>query len=485
MGRTTDRSNRRLTNDLTLTRQVASFAAIGIASTVAYVVLYSALRGVASAPLANLIALATTAVANTALNRRLTFGIRTRVGFLADQLAGLGAFGLALSITTGAIALLGLVAPDASRRTELVVLVLASVRRDGRPFHRPALLARSRRCDPGRGAQPIEGSHPMTTIAPPLHAPESTQRLRDPLSRIVLGSVDQAIWIRPAFLGMTAFATILYVWGLAVSGFANTYYSAAALAASQSWSAWFFGSFDAANFITVDKPPLGTMLIGLSVRLFGLSSWSILLPQALAGIATVVVLYWAVRRSFGPAAATIAGVAMAVTPVAVLIFRYNNPDAILTLLLVDRRGGTHPGARDGPPALGGARRDVRRSRVRRQVPPGVGGPAGVRADLCDRGAGRCPASRRRASRVAALTVLVSSLWWVVVVELIPTTLRPVHRRQHDRLAGPAPARLRRARADLRRQRAGGGGANFSGTPGCCACSTPSSAARSPGSSRSR
>ena len=112
---------------MTLTRQVASFAAIGIASTVAYVVLYSALRGVASAPLANLIALATTAVANTALNRRLTFGIRTRVGFLADQLAGLGAFGLALSITTGAIALLGLVAPDASRRTELAVLVLASV----------------------------------------------------------------------------------------------------------------------------------------------------------------------------------------------------------------------------------------------------------------------------------------------------------------------------------------------------------------------
>lgn len=117
----------RLRGSKTAVRQMASFAAIGIASTVAYVVLYSALRGGASAPLANFVALAVTAVANTALNRRLTFGIRTRAGYLADQLAGLGAFALALGITTGAIALLGLVAPAAGRRTELVVLVLASI----------------------------------------------------------------------------------------------------------------------------------------------------------------------------------------------------------------------------------------------------------------------------------------------------------------------------------------------------------------------
>src|SRR5207253_2332718 len=96
----------------------------------------------------------------------------------------------------------------------------------------------------------------------------------------------------------------------------------------------FFGSFDAANFITVDKPPLGTMLMGLSVRIFGLSSWSILLPEALAGVATVALLFVLVRHSFGPVAAVIAGAAMALTPAAVLIFRYNNPDALLTLLLV-------------------------------------------------------------------------------------------------------------------------------------------------------
>ena len=85
----------------------------------------------------------------------------------------------------------------------------------------------------------------------------------------------------------------------------------AAQAASQSWSAWFFGSLDASSFITLDKPPLATMVMGLSVRLFGLSSWSILLPEALMGVAAVVVLFLAVRRSFGAAAATIAGAVMA------------------------------------------------------------------------------------------------------------------------------------------------------------------------------
>ncbi len=121
---------------------------------------------------------------------------------------------------------------------------------------------------------------------------------------------------------------------MTVSGYANSYYAMAAQAASQSWSALFFGALDGQGFITLDKPPLATALMGLSVKAFGLSSWAILAPEALLGIATVIVLYLAVRRSFGPAAALLAGVIMAVTPVAVLIFRYDNPDALLTFLLV-------------------------------------------------------------------------------------------------------------------------------------------------------
>ncbi len=154
------------------------------------------------------------------------------------------------------------------------------------------------------------------------------------LRSLVRGNAADAAWARPAFIGVTLLAAVLYFWGLTISGYANTYYSAAALAGSQSWSAWFFGSVDASNFITVDKPPLAIMLMGLSVRLFGLNSFAILLPEALIGVASVALLWVVVRRTFGPAAALIAALVMAFSPVAVLIFRYNNPDALLTLLLI-------------------------------------------------------------------------------------------------------------------------------------------------------
>jgi 4-amino-4-deoxy-L-arabinose transferase-like glycosyltransferase len=135
---------------------------------------------------------------------------------------------------------------------------------------------------------------------------------------------------------------VLYLWNLGASGWANAFYSAAAQAGSQDWTAWFFGSSDAANAITVDKPPASLWVMGLSVRLFGLSSWSVLVPQALMGIGTVWLVYLAVRRVAAPATADaglahraglLAGAVMALTPVAVLMFRFNNPDALLVLLM--------------------------------------------------------------------------------------------------------------------------------------------------------
>jgi 4-amino-4-deoxy-L-arabinose transferase-like glycosyltransferase len=174
----------------------------------------------------------------------------------------------------------------------------------------------------------------MTTITAPEARRSIGDRVPELLARLLGVRAGEATWVAPAMLGVVGLAAVLYLFNLTVSGYANTYYSAAALAGSQSWSAWFFGSLDSANFITVDKPPLGTMLIGLSVRLFGLNSWSILLPEAVAGVGTVIVLMATVRRTFGPAAAVIAGLVSALTPAAVLIFRYNNPDALLTLLLV-------------------------------------------------------------------------------------------------------------------------------------------------------
>jgi len=135
---------------------------------------------------------------------------------------------------------------------------------------------------------------------------------------------------------------VLYLWNLGASGWANAFYSAAAQAGSQDWAAWFFGSSDAANSITVDKPPASLWIMGLSVRIFGLSSWSILVPQALMGVGTAWLLYLAVRRAALPAtgdarlahrAGLLAAAVLALTPVATLMFRFNNPDALLVLLM--------------------------------------------------------------------------------------------------------------------------------------------------------
>jgi 4-amino-4-deoxy-L-arabinose transferase-like glycosyltransferase len=152
--------------------------------------------------------------------------------------------------------------------------------------------------------------------------------------RLVRGRPEDPSWARPALLALLAATALLYCWDLAASGMANTFYAAAVQAGSQSWKAWFFGALDPASFITVDKPPAALWVMGLSARLFGFDSWSLLLPQALAGVAAVGLLYGAVRRWSGPAAGLVAGAALALTPAAALMFRFNNPDALLTLLLV-------------------------------------------------------------------------------------------------------------------------------------------------------
>jgi 4-amino-4-deoxy-L-arabinose transferase-like glycosyltransferase len=243
------------------------------------------------------------------------------------------------------------------------------------------------------------------------------------LRAIARGRTDEPAWVRPAFVGVLALAALLYAWNLAVSGYANTYYSAAALAGGQSWSAFFFGSFDAANFITVDKPPAAIWLMGLSVRLFGLSSWSVLLPQALAGVLTVGFLFAAVRRSFGPVAAVIAGLVMAVTPAAVLIFRYNNPDALLTLLLVAGAWAllrAIEGGRLRWVMLAGA--CVGFAFLTKYLQAYLVLPGFALVYLV---AARATLRRRLVGLlVAGVAVLVTSGWWVAIVALLPAGSRP-------------------------------------------------------------
>jgi 4-amino-4-deoxy-L-arabinose transferase-like glycosyltransferase len=126
---------------------------------------------------------------------------------------------------------------------------------------------------------------------------------------------------------------LLYLWDLTRNGWANDFYAAAVQAGTKSWKAFFFGSFDSSNFITVDKTPASLWVMELSGRIFGFGQWSMLVPQALQGVACVAFLYAAVRRWFGPAAGLIAGLVLALTPVAALMFRFNNPDALLVLLM--------------------------------------------------------------------------------------------------------------------------------------------------------
>jgi 4-amino-4-deoxy-L-arabinose transferase-like glycosyltransferase len=261
----------------------------------------------------------------------------------------------------------------------------------------------------------------MTAIARPAFLP----RIRpvEAIRTLVRGSTDEAAWVRPAFISVLALAAVLYLWNLTVSGYANTYYSAAALAGSQSWSAWFFGSFDSANFITVDKPPLGTMLMGLSVRLFGLSSWTILLPEALCGVATVGVLFLAVKKSFGAVSATIAAVVMALTPAAVLIFRFNNPDALLTLLLVLSAWALLRSLEHGSlrwmvlaaTIVGFA--FLTKYLQAYLVLPGYALVFGFSANTTLR--------RRLVGLVVAfVTVIATSAWWVVIFEMLPAGSKP-------------------------------------------------------------
>lgn len=151
--------------------------------------------------------------------------------------------------------------------------------------------------------------------------------------RLLRGPSADPRGARPALFGLLALTAVLYLWDVTRNGWANDFYAAAVQAGTKSWKAFFFGSFDQSSFITVDKTPASLWVMELSGRIFGFSQWSMLAPQALEGVGSVLLLYAAVKRWFGPAAGLAAGLVLALTPVAALMFRFNNPDALLVLLM--------------------------------------------------------------------------------------------------------------------------------------------------------
>lgn len=265
----------------------------------------------------------------------------------------------------------------------------------------------------------------MTTLdhlpAPPQgaagHAPTGRPH------RVWRGRPEDPRWARPAFLALLLVITLAYLWNLSASGYANSFYSAAVQAGSQSWKAFFFGSLDSANAITVDKPPATLWPMALSVRIFGLSSWAILAPQVLMATATAGVLYASVRRRFSAAAGLITMAVFALTPVAALMFRFNNPDALLALLMTVtvycvlramENGRTKwlvwAGVAVGLAFLS---KTLQAFLI---LPPlavlyAVFAPVPVRKRLGQLG-------------LSALAMIVAGGWWVAIVELWPASSRP-------------------------------------------------------------
>lgn len=230
-------------------------------------------------------------------------------------------------------------------------------------------------------------------------------------------------WAIPALYGLLLAVGLAYLSNLSASGYANSFYSAAVQAGSQSWTALFFGSLDSGGAITVDKPPAALWPMALSVRLFGLNSWAILAPQVLMALATAAVLNTAVRRRFGPVAGLIAVGVFALTPVAALMFRFNNPDALLALLMTV--------------SVWCVLRALEQGRTKWLLWAGVVvgfafltktlqaflilPPLAVLYAVC----APVPVPKRLGQlALSALAMVVAGGWWVAIVELMPASSRP-------------------------------------------------------------
>ncbi|MEU8025905.1 glycosyltransferase family 39 protein [Micromonospora haikouensis] len=268
----------------------------------------------------------------------------------------------------------------------------------------------------------MDKTESLLTLPPPASTgptPTDATAAAGPPAR---GRRDPA-WVRPALAALLLATALLYLWGLGASGWANSFYSAAVQAGSESWKAFFYGSSDAANSITVDKTPASLWLMALSVRVFGLNSWAILVPQALLGVASVGVLFATVRRWYGPAAGLIAGAVLAVTPVATLMFRFNNPDALLVLLLIGAAYATVRAVETASTrwiVLAGALVGFGFLTKMLQAFLVIPVFAGVYLLAAPTGFWR----RVRQVLAAGLGVVVAAGWWVAVVELVPASARP-------------------------------------------------------------
>ncbi|MGW7527050.1 ArnT family glycosyltransferase [Streptomyces sp. NPDC054783] len=252
-------------------------------------------------------------------------------------------------------------------------------------------------------------SHTTTTTpAPP--APDAAPPERAPR------------WSLPVLLAILLLAAVLYTWNLSGSSL-NTFYSGAVWAGTKSWKAWFFGSLDPGNFLTVDKPPFALMVMGLSCRLFGFGTWQMMAPLIVVALATIWILHTSVKRVWGHGAAAVAALVLALTPITVAINRDNNPDTLLVFLMVSGAALALRATRDDRllPLLGSAACFGLAFNTK-LLAGYIALPAVFVVYLY---ASRAPWLRRVVNLLLSAVVLaVSSFWWALAVSLVPAADRP-------------------------------------------------------------
>ncbi len=228
---------------------------------------------------------------------------------------------------------------------------------------------------------------------------------------------------RVGLVVLLAGTAVMYLWNITINGMGNQFYAAAAQAGSTNWEALLFGSLDQHNFITVDKPPVSQWVMGLSGQIFGFSSASMMIPQALMAVAAVALLYGAVARVSGPRTGLLAGVVLALTPVAALMFRFNNPDAVMVLLMTAAAYCTvHALQQVSPKWLAWAAVALGFAFLAKMLEGLMVAPALAAAYLV--AAPTTLRARLRHVGVAAVAFVVSAGWFVVLTLLWPASSRP-------------------------------------------------------------
>ncbi|MEU1191884.1 glycosyltransferase family 39 protein [Streptomyces sp. NPDC005859] len=273
----------------------------------------------------------------------------------------------------------------------------------------------------------------MTTLAPPpaparengarhRTAPPSGGGLASRAKRLFTGAPEDPRWARPALWAILVLATALYAWDLSsVTG--NTFYDAAVYSGTKSWKAFFFGALDAGSFITVDKPPFALWVMGLSARAFGYGTWQLTLPMVAAGTGSVALVHRLVKRDFGAVAATVSALALTLTPITVALTRDTNPDPILVFLMLLGAAALLKAVRTGrmmPLAWSGVAIGLAFNTKMMQAYVVLPAFFLVYLWAADASLGR----RVRNLAAGTVALIVSSAWWMVVVDLIPASSRP-------------------------------------------------------------